>query len=159
MCFVKQLIVLVAVAYCLLAEKCDSLAVPASSPASQACTVSKTIRAEPAKDRNARVGQGDWYVNANHTIWVGKQNWRAGDGGNKAFFIRPTGTKLLISGKRLDAPAPPLRASIPCCYPTGFQATGLYFPTPGCWEITATAGTNQLRFIAEVSEAEAISRK
>ncbi len=37
--------------------------------------------------------------------------------------------QLAIEGRRLDAPAPPLRAEIPCCYDeTGFQPSELIFP-------------------------------
>jgi hypothetical protein len=42
---------------------------------------------------------------------------------------------LTISGRRLDAPAPPLRASVSDGYGAqGFQASGVYFSTEGCWE-------------------------
>lgn len=59
--------------------------------------------------------------------------------------------KLKIHGKRLDAPAPPLRASIPCCYgETGFQATGLIFPTDGCWEVTGEVADTSLTFVTRV---------
>jgi hypothetical protein len=45
--------------------------------------------------------------------------------------------KIEIEGRRLDAPAPPLRAWIPDGYDhSSFQATGLSFPTEGCWEVT-----------------------
>lgn len=53
--------------------------------------------------------------------------------------------------QRLDAPAPPLEAHVPCCYPTRFQATGLRFPTAGCWEVTATADGRGLSFVVEVA--------
>jgi hypothetical protein len=65
-------------------------------------------------------------------------------------WIRPQGTELVITGRRLDAEAAPLEASIPCCYPTGFQATGLTFPIEGCWEVTAQAGEAELRFVTKV---------
>lgn len=39
---------------------------------------------------------------------------------------------------------------LPCCYPTGFQVAGLYFPTGGCWEVTATAGESKLQFVTMV---------
>jgi hypothetical protein len=43
-----------------------------------------------------------------------------------------TGT-LQIEGRRLDAPAPPLRAHVPPGYgDTGFQVSTLIFPTEGC---------------------------
>ncbi|MFX3824768.1 hypothetical protein ACJBTM_10570, partial [Streptococcus suis] len=79
-------------------------------------------------------GFGPWYINADRTIWasVPRAGWSAG--GDKVMWIRPAGSDLVVSGRRLDGEAPPLRADIPCCYPTGFQASGLIFPTGGCWE-------------------------
>jgi hypothetical protein len=48
---------------------------------------------------------------------------------------------LTISGQRLDAPAPPLDADIPDGYgSTGFQVSGITFPTDGCWQITGQVG-------------------
>lgn len=125
--------------------------VVAASPTSYQCQVSKTVHEEPPKDPNAsRFGTGPWYVNENRTIWAG---WDAASlvvGFNKVLWIRPKGTNLNITGRRLDAQSAPLKASIPCCYPTGFQATGLNFPTAGCWEVTAKAGVDVLRFVTEV---------
>lgn len=55
---------------------------------------------------------------------------------------------LRVEGRRLDADAPPMRASIPCCYgETGFQATALIFPTPGCWEVTGRVADGSLTFV------------
>jgi len=59
--------------------------------------------------------------------------------------------KLKIHGKRLDAQAPPLRASIPEGYGnTGFQSTALIFPTEGCWEVTGEVGDKSLTFVTRV---------
>jgi hypothetical protein len=59
--------------------------------------------------------------------------------------------KLTIHGKRLDAPAPPLRADIPEGYgDTGGQATMLIFPTEGCWEVTGTVGNIRVTFVTRV---------
>lgn len=59
--------------------------------------------------------------------------------------------KLKIHGRRLDAPAPPLRARIPDGYgDTGFQATALIFPTEGCWEVTGEVGETSLTFVTRV---------
>jgi len=56
-----------------------------------------------------------------------------------------------MHGKRLDAPAPPLRAIIPEGYgDTGFQATGLIFPTEGCWEVTGEVGDTRVTFVTRV---------
>ena len=49
--------------------------------------------------------------------------------------------KLQITGRRLDAPAPPAIGDVPDGYGiTGFQASGVTFPTEGCWEITGSVG-------------------
>lgn len=60
--------------------------------------------------------------------------WRAGSG------------KIRISGRRLDASAPPLRAHVPDGYGRGFQATGLTFPTTGCWKVTGRYLESQISF-------------
>jgi hypothetical protein len=32
----------------------------------------------------------------------------------------------------------------------GFQASGVYFPTEGCWEVTGKVGTTSLTFVTVV---------
>jgi hypothetical protein len=60
---------------------------------------------------------------------------------------------LTFQGRRLDAPAPPLRASVPDGYgDTGFQATALIFPTVGCWEVTGRLGDDSLTFVTLVEQ-------
>ena len=59
--------------------------------------------------------------------------------------------QLTITGRRLDGAAPPLRARIPEGYgDTGFQATGIIFPTTGCWEVVGSVGGASLTFITLV---------
>jgi len=120
------------------------------APPAMVCPVSKTIQDEPPEQPDITYGSAEWYVNADRTIWVAKNSWQAGSGGNKVIWIRPAGTTLVITGRRLDAQAPPPRASPDRGYPTGFTVTGLYFPASGCWEITAKAGSKELRFVTEV---------
>ena len=61
--------------------------------------------------------------------------------------------QLTIDGRRLDSPAPPLRASIPDGYgETGFQSTAMIFPTPGCWEVTGHLGDAELTFVTLVEK-------
>ncbi|MGZ8697159.1 MAG: hypothetical protein ACXWZ1_07360 [Gaiellaceae bacterium] len=67
--------------------------------------------------------------------------WRAGS------------RKIRISGRRLDAPAPPLRAHVPDGYGPGFQATGLTFPTTGCWRVTGRYLKSQIDFTLLVSKS------
>jgi hypothetical protein len=58
---------------------------------------------------------------------------------------------LEIAGRRLDAPAPPLRAAMSAQPPgAGFQPSALVFPTTGCWEVTAKASGSTLTFVTAV---------
>ena len=65
--------------------------------------------------------------------------WRAGNG------------RIRITGRRIDAQAPPLRAHVPAGYARGFQATGLTFPTTGCWRVTGRYAGASLTFTVLVS--------
>jgi hypothetical protein len=59
--------------------------------------------------------------------------------------------RLRIEGRRLDAPASPLRSVIPDGYgEIGFQPTYLVFSTPGCWEVTGRVGDASLTFVTKV---------
>ena len=60
------------------------------------------------------------------------------------------GSQLEITGRRLDAAAPPLRAYIPYGYPDNFQSSYVVFPTPGCWEIVASTGQQSLTLVLAV---------
>jgi hypothetical protein len=61
--------------------------------------------------------------------------------------------KLTIEGRRLDASAPPLRSKIPDGYgDTGFQPTGLIFPTEGCWEVVGRVGDASLKIVILVTK-------
>ena len=65
---------------------------------------------------------------------------------------------LRIEGKRLDGHAPPLQADIPEGYgETGFQATGLIFPSEGCWQVTARAGQAELTIVTLVVKVDGSS--
>lgn len=58
---------------------------------------------------------------------------------------------LAITGRRLDASAPPLTASVPDGYgPVGFQASGVRFSTEGCWEVSGSVSTSTLTFVTFV---------
>lgn len=65
--------------------------------------------------------------------------WRAGSG------------PFSVTGRRLDGNAGPLTAVIPDGYgASGFQASGLIFPTEGCWEVTARVGADSLTLVTRV---------
>jgi hypothetical protein len=95
----------------------------------------------------------------NGSLWVGlwPSNvvaWEAEpDGSVEAKFgwWRGVAGELTVAGRRLDGQAPPLRAHVPDGYGTsGFQATGIAFPTAGCWEVTGRVGSASLTFVTLV---------
>jgi len=58
---------------------------------------------------------------------------------------------LTITGRRLDAPAPPLKSFVPEGYgEIGFQASGVTFPSEGCWQLTGTVAHSSLTFVTLV---------
>ncbi len=60
---------------------------------------------------------------------------------------------LQLTGRRLDGPAPPARAHVSDGYGDGgFQASGVDFPTEGCWEVIGALPTTSLRFVSFVSK-------
>ena len=56
---------------------------------------------------------------------------------------------VTVQARRLDGPAPPVRRRISTrgYGPTGLLASGIAFPTPGCWSVTARAGGATLTFV------------
>ena len=62
---------------------------------------------------------------------------------------------ITITGHRLDAPAPPLRAQLANGTDSGygnigFQASGVDFPTEGCWQVTGKTARTSLTFVTFV---------
>lgn len=71
--------------------------------------------------------------------------------GMKFGWTRGVRGQLRIEGRRLDSSAAPLRSVVPKGYgEIGFQATGLVFSTPGCWEVTGRVGDASLTFVTKV---------
>jgi hypothetical protein len=105
-------------------------------------------------------GYDYYFANQDRSIlasawWVGQNtpHLRVNAEGNKIGWFRPAGAALRITGRRLDGAAPPLGAQVPQGYPSRFQATDLYFPTAGCWEVTAKAADSRLVFVVWVEPA------
>jgi hypothetical protein len=126
---------------------------------SNTCPVTEPVWAKPPDDSAVQnpPSYGYYFLNEDRSIWASawwtdseEYSLHAGEDGNKVGWFRPAGAELKIIGRRLDAQAPPLEAHVPCCYPTQFQATGLAFPTEGCWEVTAKAADSILTFVVQV---------
>jgi len=62
---------------------------------------------------------------------------------------------IAVTGRRLDAPAPPLNVSRATnAYAEDIQSAMLVrvdFPTPGCWEITGRYAGSELSFVVFVA--------
>lgn len=117
----------------------------------------------PITDPNDSVPPGDTFgaeFHGNGSLWVGMWDsnvvvWQKEPDGSidaKFGWWRAIPGTFEIEGRRLDGPAPPLTAHIPEGYgQTGFQATGIIFPTGGCWEVTGSIGAaTRLTFVTLV---------
>ena len=137
----------------------------AVAPGIANCPVAQPGQA-PAEIGEQLFGSGRAW--GNDELWVGG----LGDGGVidaglesvaedgsigwKLGWWRDVRGNLAISGRRLDAQAPPLGARVPEGYGSfGFQASGVSFPTEGCWEITGRVGEAQLTFVTYVIDLQA----
>ena len=128
------------------------------SSTANACPLTEPAWAKPPEDSAVQdpPAYGYYFVNEDSSIWASA--WWTGQDENyllagediKVGWFRPAGATLEVTGQRLDGEAPPLEFHAPCCYPTRFQASGLGFPTPGCWEVTARAEDRKLSFVVWV---------
>ena len=108
---------------------------------------------------NAQLSLGPFGLWANGTVvfkWPGPGFFLPdGSVSMKFGWTRGVQGRLTVDGRRLDAAAPPLRADVPDGYgDTGFQATALIFPTPGCWEVSGHVGDARLTFVTRVVKIE-----
>lgn len=137
---------------------------PTVAPMLRSCPVTRPnhvippgLGQNPGHDRAAYYGNGRlWTVLWPRGVVVAGADDVQRDGSISMKFPwwRQVHGDLKITGRRLDAPAAGLRADIPSGYgPTGFQASGIIFATEGCWQVTASAGNAQLRFVTLVVKA------
>lgn len=133
---------------------------PEDGPSAAVCAVTEPEWAKPPEDAAVQDPPAFdyYYVNRDRSMWASawwvgqpERDLRWSEEGVKVGWFRPAGAALQITGRRLDAEAPPLRSEASCCYPTRFQASDLYFPTPGCWQVTARAAQSELSFILKLA--------
>ena len=65
-------------------------------------------------------------------------------------WYRLTSGFLTITGRRLDTPAPPASGRASGYGLTGFNASGVIFPTEGCWQVTGRVARVTLTFVTFV---------
>jgi hypothetical protein len=127
-----------------------------------AVTLGSPFEPPPGVSPDALPGAATSY--GNDRLWVGGlapkgviESDFAEKGGTarwKFGWWRAVGGRLTVTGRRLDAPAPPLRSEIASggYGRTGFQPSGVYFPTEGCWEVTGSVGGTTLTFVTLVTK-------
>ena len=146
----------------------DSIA--GSTRGANSCPVSPHVTGHPP---GGPTGNNDWYANADRTIWATFWGWdfvlRGADQlgskrgqvpGQKVLWYKPSDSSLSVTGRRIDGKAPPLGYDISIDpRPSGpIQPSGIYFPTPGCWEIEAKASSAELRLVVLVKPGPPASR-
>jgi hypothetical protein len=62
--------------------------------------------------------------------------------------------QLVVRGRRLDAQAPPFRGdvgTVASYEATGFVASGLTFPSVGCWQVVGKVWRASLTFVVKIT--------
>jgi hypothetical protein len=91
-----------------------------------------------------------WYFSGDRTIRMLGVPLRVGR--NKVAWFRPAGADLQVTGRRLDAVAPPMILEMqPLHYPHQFCPSSMVFPSAGYWEIVGRSGQSELRAVVKVS--------
>ena len=130
------------------------------------CPITKPTRGPKEISADAFFGWGSSFGNGQ--LWVGGL-WpegiidadpgfvdRNGMVGMKFGWWHTAPGHLSITGVRLDATAPPALGDVPDGYGnTGFQASGVTFPTEGCWAITGWLPSTSLTFVTFVIKVAA----
>ena len=124
--------------------------VAAAEPAPYECKVTPSVRTTRTETmKSSSFGDGPWHISEDRVLWVWDQPYVAGREVN-TIWMRPVNAEIAITGRRMDADAPRLEARARSSYSSGYVATGLVFPAPGCWEITATSNGSRLTFVTSV---------
>jgi hypothetical protein len=112
----------------------------------------------PGADVGANHGNGKlWTAMWPYNVVIATPHYVGADGSvsMKWGWWRGVTGKLRITGRRLDGDAPPLTAYVPDGYGrSGFQVSGITFPTEGCWEVTGAVGEAELTFVTLILKAE-----
>lgn len=163
---VLRLVLLICLVTVTARSQQNSTVAPASCSVTQAPAVSFTPSGEPRMGKN---DNGFWL--GTDKLWTSLPKsgtvWGWGPRGNgspdltaKIFwgsvdfdYRKKEDYDLKVTGRRLDGDAPPLvvdRVTNALFVPHAAMLTGVYVPTPGCWEITGEYRGERLSFVVWV---------
>jgi hypothetical protein len=114
------------------------------------CPVSTPVRATAPSDQNADPVSGYWHMSADRRLWAPAPAPGVTPTGIGRYWVRPAGTQLTFTARRLDVPGPPVVSEERAGYQTSFYFGTVDIPTDGCWEVTAKAGMSEVTFVAEI---------
>jgi beta-lactamase regulating signal transducer with metallopeptidase domain len=124
----------------------DTQPVPFACPAT-----TSEFRTKTTSLQKEALGNGPWIINDDRTIWAADQPYIA-NRSVQTVWMRPANTELAITAQRLDGDAPQLVVGPARPLETAYIAIGVTFPSAGCWEVTAVAGSSKLTFVTQVRE-------
>lgn len=91
-----------------------------------------------------------WFGHTGGRLWAAAgAAWFVGE--NKFGWIRPADKPIHVTGKSLTGSGAAISQTIsPAGYPGTMQPSIIVFPASGCWEVSATAGEEQIHFEVRV---------
>lgn len=123
---------------------------PADLADANGCRVTMPTTTEHPRDANTAAFSRAWFVSADRLLWASATG-RLYAGQNKVLWERP-GPAVSLGGRLwgdTGGLAPTITPSRGYDRET-YQASGVTFPAPGCWEVVARAASSELRFVVFV---------
>jgi hypothetical protein len=126
---------------------------PADLADANGCRITVPTTTDHPKDANTAAFSRAWFVSSDRLLWASATG-RLYAGENKVLWERP-GTTVTLTGRLWGDPSglvPTITASRGY-ERESYQASGITFPAPGCWEVVARAASSDLRFVVFVYPA------
>jgi len=159
----KGLFAGVAALFCLAAAACEAPPTTVPSPTgvptterpqdlsdASGCRVTAPTTTEHPRDANTASFSRAWFVSPDRKLWASATG-RLYAGENKVLWERP-GTTVALTGRLWGDTS----GLVPAITSSGgyekqsYQASGVTFPAPGCWEVVGRAAGSELRFVVSV---------
>ncbi len=159
----KGLFAGVAALFCLAAAACEARPTTVPSPTgvptterpqdladASGCRVTTPTTTEHPSDANTASFSRAWFVSPDRKLWASATG-RLYAGENKVLWERP-GTTVALTGRLWGDTSGlvPAITSSSGYEKESYQASGVTFPAPGCWEVVGRAAGSELRFVVSV---------